>query len=87
MAKANKSGLGRGLNSLLGGAFEEAAPLESTPKRVLVEQQREETVVPIPMHTEPVVERQNVSREKDSYINGMKKNMEILEEAFYAKDH
>ena len=59
MAKANKSGLGRGLNSLLGGAFEEAAPLESTPKRVLVEQQREETVVPIPMHTEPVV----VSRE------------------------
>ena len=63
MAKANKSGLGRGLNSLLGGAFEEAAPLESTPKRVLVEQQREETVVPIPMHTEPVVERQNVSRE------------------------
>jgi len=25
--------------------------------------------------------------EKDSYINGMKKNMEILEEAFYAKDH
>ena len=61
MAKANKSGLG--LNSLLGGAFEEAAPLESTPKRVLVEQQREETVVPIPMHTEPVVERQNVSRE------------------------
>ena len=63
MAKANKSGLGRGLNSLLGGAFEEAAPLESTPKRVLVEQQREETAVPIPMHTEPVVERQNVSRE------------------------
>ena len=55
MAKANKSGLGRGLNSLLGGAFEEAAPLESTPKRVLVEQQREETAVPIPMHTEPVV--------------------------------
>ena len=49
MAKANKSGLGRGLNSLLGGAFEEAAPLESTPKRVLVEQQREETAVPIPM--------------------------------------
>ena len=63
MAKANKSGLGRGLNSLLGGAFEEAAPFESTPKRVLVEQQREETAVPIPMHTEPVVERQNVSRE------------------------
>ena len=63
MAKANKSGLGRGLNSLLGGAFEEAAPLESTPKRVLVEQQREETAVPIPMHTEPVVDRQNVSRE------------------------
>ncbi len=25
--------------------------------------------------------------EKDSYINGMKKNMEILGEAFYAKDH
>ena len=25
--------------------------------------------------------------EKDSYINGMKKNMERLEEAFYAKDH
>lgn len=37
MAKSAKSGLGRGLNSLLGGAYEEAAPIEAAPQRTLVE--------------------------------------------------
>ena len=63
MAKANKSGLGRGLNSLLGGAYEEAAPLEATPKRVLVEQEREEVPMSAPARPEPESELQNVSRE------------------------
>jgi ParB family transcriptional regulator, chromosome partitioning protein len=57
VAKSNKSGLGRGLNSLLGGAYEEATPIEATPQRVLIEQEREEVVV----ITEPAP--QNVSRE------------------------
>lgn len=39
MAKSTKSGLGRGLNSLLGGAYEEAIPAEpiKTSPRVIVE--------------------------------------------------
>ena len=37
MARSTRGGLGRGLNSLLGGAFEEAAPAENSQKRVLVE--------------------------------------------------
>lgn len=40
MAKSGKGGLGRGLNSLLGGAFHEAAPIEDTPRRVMVEDDR-----------------------------------------------
>ena len=40
MAKSGKSGLGRGLNSLLGGAYEEATPLETAPQRTLVEQDK-----------------------------------------------
>ena len=44
MAKSGKSGLGRGLNSLLGGAYEEATPIEDSPQRVLVQQ--EEHAVP-----------------------------------------
>ena len=44
MAKSGKSGLGRGLNSLLGGAYEEATPIETVPKRVLVEQDSEDHV-------------------------------------------
>ena len=42
MAKANRSGLGRGLNSLLGGAYEEAAPPDVVPQRVLVQQEEPE---------------------------------------------
>ena len=37
MGKGRKKGLGRGLNSLLGGAFEEAAPIEE-PARVSVDE-------------------------------------------------
>lgn len=39
MAKSTKSGLGRGLNSLLGGSYEEAVPMETTSQRVLVKQE------------------------------------------------
>lgn len=76
MAKANKSGLGRGLNSLLGGAYEEAAPIEATPKRVLVEHEREETPKSAPMRIVPDSELHNVSREtisqaqEESIIDG-----------------
>ena len=42
MANANRSGLGRGLNSLLGGAYEEAAPPDVVPQRVLVQQEEPE---------------------------------------------
>ena len=42
MAKANRSGLVRGLNSLLGGAYEEAAPPDVVPQRVLVQQEEPE---------------------------------------------
>lgn len=45
MAKANRSGLGRGLNSLLGGAYEEAAPPDVVPQRVLVQQEEPEGAV------------------------------------------
>ena len=40
MAKSSKSGLGRGLNSLLGGAYEEAVPAEPVPQRTLVEREK-----------------------------------------------
>lgn len=55
MAKTAKSGLGRGLNSLLGGAYEEATPIEAVPQRVLVQQEEEKpaapasTPAPVPM--------------------------------------
>lgn len=44
MAKTGKSGLGRGLNSLLGGAYDEATPIEATPQRMLVAQEEEDQV-------------------------------------------
>ena len=37
VAKNGRGGLGRGLNSLLGGAYEEAIPQEGVPQRVRVE--------------------------------------------------
>ena len=51
MAKSTKSGLGRGLNSLLGGAYEEATPIETAPRRVLVENDQIETTRPVPAQT------------------------------------
>ena len=39
MAKATKSGLGRGLNSLLGGSYDEAAPAEPNQRRITVEEE------------------------------------------------
>lgn len=49
MAKTAKSGLGRGLNSLLGGSYEEATPPEPVPssQRIQVEQEEVEKVVPV----------------------------------------
>ena len=47
MAKANRSGLGRGLNSLLGGAYEEAAPPDVVPQRGLVQQEEPEGAAPL----------------------------------------
>ncbi len=40
MAKSSRSGLGRGLGSLLGGSYEEASPSRSSTQRVLVEDER-----------------------------------------------
>lgn len=55
MAKTAKSGLGRGLNSLLGGAYEEATPIEAVPKRVLVQQEDEKPQAPAtPLSAAPV---------------------------------
>ena len=56
MAKSGKSGLGRGLNSLLGGAYEEATPIEAVPKRVLVEQEQEEPIRTSQKPAEPIRE-------------------------------
>ena len=53
MAKSGKSGLGRGLNSLLGGAYEEATPIEAVPRRVLVEQDPDDRIRPV-QKPEPV---------------------------------
>lgn len=73
MAKANKSGLGRGLNSLLGGAYEEAAPIEATPKRVLVEQ-RDEVFASTPARQEPEPEFHPESQlepiDEESFVDG-----------------
>ncbi len=43
MAKATKSGLGRGLNSLLGGSYEEAVPAEQNQRRVTVAEEKPTT--------------------------------------------
>lgn len=71
MAKANKSGLGRGLNSLLGGAYEEATPIEATPRRVLVEQDREEMSMPAPSPDHQNVSRETIEPvEEESIVDG-----------------
>lgn len=65
MAKSGKSGLGRGLNSLLGGAYEEATPIEAVPKRVLVEQEQEEPIRASQKPGEPK-QRESVPTSTDS---------------------
>lgn len=45
MAKTNKSGLGRGLNSLLGSSFEEAIPEETAPAKSAEKRPAAKTVV------------------------------------------
>ena len=61
MAKSGKSGLGRGLNSLLGGAYEEATPIEDAPQRVLVQQQEPAAS---PVRTAEASERTHVEFEE-----------------------
>lgn len=46
MAKTTKSGLGRGLNSLLGGSYEEAVPAEQNQRRVTVAEEPPATAAP-----------------------------------------
>lgn len=64
MAKATKSGLGRGLNSLLGGSYDEAAPAEPNQRRVTVaedpqrEQPQEKPQAEKPEPVRKVVEEQ-----------------------------
>ena len=75
MAKTNKSGLGRGLNSLLGGAYEEATPMEVVPRRVMVEQEEHPTPKPVAAlvrEESPAVEERSVEAvtEEESIIDG-----------------
>ena len=60
MAKANKSGLGRGLNSLLGGAYDEGIPAEA-PKPTAPQRERI-TIDPgeIPEY-DPILEPRNIT--------------------------
>ena len=73
MAKSSKSGLGRGLNSLLGGAYEEAIPIEVAPKRVLVGQEdRDVARVPAPPIEKSVFEESQSSfgtQEEESIVD------------------
>lgn len=84
MAKNTKSGLGRGLNSLLGSSYEEAIPAEpvSTPARPRVvvedEQAMVESVTAAVIHERPA--RENVSRETFVEISTEKKIEQAKEE-------
>lgn len=66
MAKNKKAGLGRGLNSLLGGYEAPAEPVRVAPERQVerVETQAASVAEPAPAATAPVVERE-VIREED----------------------
>ena len=66
MAKNKKAGLGRGLNSLLGGYEAPAEPVRVTPERHVerVETQAASIAEPTPAAPAPVVERE-VIREED----------------------
>ena len=66
MAKNKKAGLGRGLNSLLGGYEAPAEPVRVTPERHVerIETQAASVAEPIPAAPVPVVERE-VIREED----------------------
>ncbi len=74
MAKATKSGLGRGLNSLLGGAFEEGTP-PTPPKpapRVVVEAKEADELVQRPVEQEPHIQEisvQEIKAEEKEFVN------------------
>lgn len=79
MAKATKSGLGRGLNSLLGDPFEESTPAPAVParQRVMVEPGE------IPSY-DPILEPRNVSRET---LNSREESAGAPEAVGGAKEH
>ena len=77
MAKSTKSGLGRGLNSLLGGSYEEAVPPEPAkpaPRVIIEAEELNEPVkrpLSVPSSVEvpaPPVEPQNTSVPADNFI-------------------
>ena len=75
MAKSAKSGLGRGLNSLLGGAYEEAAPIEAAPQRTLVERDEPNNGENKPVNSsvkvaEPVNEAPELIEQEESIADG-----------------
>ncbi len=63
MAKVNKSGLGRGINSLLGGSYEESVPEESTRTRQRVTVDAGEIDAYDPIIEPKKTNEENVSRE------------------------
>lgn len=72
MAKPGKGGLGRGLNSLLGGSSGEAIPAEPVTERVLVEHQEipaQQSVQPtVRVVTEPLKEES--AHQEESIVDG-----------------
>lgn len=78
MAKSTKSGLGRGLNSLLGGSYEEGVPHESDKlvQRIVVEEEKTREAKP-----------QNVSRETSEQVLRTAAEKSVVEEFTNSEDH
>lgn len=74
MAKTSKSGLGRGLNSLLGGSFEEAIPPEpvAPAPRTLIEPEKDiEEIEPIIREVKSVEQESFTNKEDNVTIKGV----------------
>ena len=79
MAKATKSGLGRGLDSLLGGYYEEEAPREpvAPPQRTLVELEKDiEDIEPI--MREVAVKKEDIVEEQPNQQIVVEENDEVI---------
>lgn len=75
MAKSTKSGLGRGLNSLLGGSYEEAVPAQAAPpvQRVVVtaediEESHDRSAEFPSIHEEEISSRDSGISSKENYL-------------------